>query len=645
VTRQEGWTEVWGGKDVNKGDANRTGDDGDVIDGLPLKPRYVTVLRDGCDYINSSANDLHHQNVIHQPDASLLQLSQNRVAWFEQIVLRMCFIPHTVENSAYVAAESTGSLPSLLDLRCGKFEIRHDARAQDEDDVTSTSGEEWETQLARLNAPVLLGRNHPGGLGSLFFHQFGKYNQSSTAPATANLESASFYPSGSHIVDYLRLCHTKQMNQHLIFPEHDNEGHITADMTAYTSLIQEKLNYIVLALRYGNDPAWEGMHRPQCIRASLNANGIAERRNPFFSLWSWYQTYSERTLGLYKLLPSSHSSPSLSQNMLALELFRYNDYRYSGSKGKTEEDGEEDEELNQQSKENLHQHHPFSSYLPAYGGLGGGDSGKVNVYRAMEYADLYYSSLERKLAPSSDTSGYFFGTGVSTYLDALLFAHLCEALCDVHLVLVLAKHAKLMRYFQTMYDRYFGKEYKKLFRESAGGDVNWVIRNNLTNARNAFNQLPEDKPTKKSSVDEYDCMTHAFDLMQKFAVHCHQLDEALEDAAKVRLDSSTVEERNVLKNYHRPLGSTLYKWCMGFWDGDRSTETKDTNVDTDNDDNRGGDDDGQSKSKSDQKRMYKEHIERMKRSRRTSDELWLSGVIVSVFVVLIVSSSSGKQTR
>lgn len=58
----------------------------------------------------------------------MVKLTQHRVAWFEQIVLRMNYIPHSVENSGYAASESTGGLPYLLDHSCSSsgVEENHD---------------------------------------------------------------------------------------------------------------------------------------------------------------------------------------------------------------------------------------------------------------------------------------------------------------------------------------------------------------------------------------------------------------------------------------------------------------------------------------------------------------------------------------
>lgn len=618
---------MWGAKDCR--DPTGIENDRSVIMSPRSRSRFVTVVQDGCDYIDGNDRIISkfiEKNSSDAQSLKLLKLTQHRPAWLEQIVLRMCYIPHAVRNSPYSAEESTGALPNLLDIRCGKSSIKKGLSNWNEE------MSQWSKTLSRLDKPVLIGRNHPGGLGSCFYNQHHKLNKTSQAMAL------SFIPSGSHIVDYLRMRHGEVHNQILF--EH-------IDMQPYTMLIQEKLDYILLALRYGNDPAWEMVYRPQCVQASLDPDGMrfstslekSQTENTpkrvvksFFSLWTWYQCYSERALALYNLIPSSYSVHPSTHGVLALELFRYNDHRFSHETKNLESS-------NAKTEEKIHQHHLFSSYLPSYSGIGGGDSGKVNVCRAMEYADTYYTILEEKMTCISETSPcYYFGTEKPCYFDALLFAHLAEAICDVHLVLVLAKHSRLVQYFQRIYDRYFGEDYVKLFESRHGGNIDWILTNNLSNARNAYNQIPESTPTKRTlSPEDASEMTHAIQLMQQLAVHCHQLDEALKDAARSRLEGG---EKHVLEGYHRPMGSNLYKWCLGFWDGKRSEKNIDGHVHEDQADRRTSEDNNDEFKKDDVNRKWREQMEQMERDKRNGDETWVMGVIVAVFATVLISTAS-----
>mmetsp|Transcript_21327 Transcript_21327/g.43576 ORF Transcript_21327/g.43576 Transcript_21327/m.43576 type:complete len:737 (+) Transcript_21327:52-2262(+) len=698
--REEGWTEVWGDTRTLDQKEDNIGEDDDggsnekvagIKDYLPLPPRYITVLGDGCDFIGNAADERGNVNTSpastipsqlsnSSPSQINLKLTQHRVAWHEQIVLRMCRIPHVVENSGYNASESTGALPHLLDL-------------QWEGEIYNT--EISNTRALRRDIPVLVGRRHPGGLGSSFFREIMRSNEEySWTPSR-------FSPSGSHIVDYLRLSQ-RGMENCVLFPEHftlpesfegsdgtrNNRNCFGADAMAYSGLL-EKLNYILHALRYGNDPAWEGLYRNQCIAACLDPLGAARmfdqkqgyegdettksntsnvdsnakkcKAAPFFSLWSWYQAYSERKLALYNLNTGCE---------LALELFHCNDYRSS--------DLEENDKT--------HQHHPFASLIPSYGGVGGGDSGRVNVIRAMEYSDELYSLLEEKMAVPSEEEAksdahddekhfsktYFLKTDKPTYLDALLFSHLAEALCDVHLILVLCKHSKLMCYFQWMYECYFGEEYEATTIAAGGARKGetvtphhavWITKNNVVNARNAFNQIPTWTTKLKSSpfppfgthpndgkndvTDDDDTMIHSIQLMQILAVHCRpnpspsqetSLEETMREVARSRI--ATGKERGVLKRYHAPFGSRFYQWLMGrepkIWGSEDACDKKvdggqcEERFKTGNSAKEGeGTDDC-----SGQKKV----IEQLKREKRNQDELWLSGVIATIVAALVVSN-------
>ena len=710
--RVEGWTEVWGGRDdpscKSGSTCNAAGDHHHRMELPYLPPRYIHVMNDGCDYIHgrtinkisteksSSSSSVPRQDPSSMPP--LLQLTQFRVAWFEQLVLRMNFIPHVVVNSGYAAAESTGALPCLLDLSNNEnntMEFRNNGNLP--------------------NKPALIGRDQPGGLGSYFFHQCHENSASSpTATATTSdtttttsnnhKRSSCFIHSGSHIVDYLRRKYNN-MGKHIIFPEQlvsvsleekKENQQLYIDILAYDSMIQDKLNYILLALRYGNDPAWEGVYKHQCIRATLDPNGdnmlyankdgsaavgVVSKKRAFFALWARYQAYSERVLALHNLLPSTHSMSLSTHGGLGLELFRYNDYRCSTStKGSYDANVETDEESTPGST--VHQHHPYSSFIVGYGGVGGGDSGRVNVYRAMELADSYYAVLEDRLLASSPQSccdvgrndidkskrvTYLLGSDKPTYVDALLFAHLAEALCDIHLVLVLAKHSRLTRYFQRMYDHFFGDEYLSAWENNSSQygsteSANWIQKNNIVNALNAFNQIPEPTTTSiskqtsnESGHQNSNNMVHAIQLMQQIAVHCHELDEALRDAAALR--NAEGREKSVLESCHRPVGARLYRWLMGadvtFWGSGGTTQattisdggmTEDDTDDEEDGPQSGNTNDPPSSEEEDKRRRYQDHLNRVKRDRRSHDELWLVGVGVTV-VAAFVASAAGKSKR
>ena len=691
--RKEGWTEIWGTSNSNGGD--------DVSSRSPTA-RHVTILNDDCDIINvghrtpsrsASGRDDDDQRTSRPPSSSsLMILAQHRVAWYEQMVLRMTYQPHSVRNSKYSVMESTGPLPYLLDMSPSMS-------------MTTSSG-----GIDNDN-PALMGRNQPGGMGSRFFQQMNSKSSSSSNNdkdndnyAATTETATTFMSSGSHIVDYLQSkCHPLPPPP----PGVSNGGHVMA----YETLIRDRLEYILLALRYGHSPTWTSMYRNQCIRASLDhahemtaatdagmneyGNTATRRRGYFvFPLWSWYQTYVERKVAMSSILPTIYDNTTLStRSGLSLELFRYNDHRDGAITTKNDVDDDKDEE------EAIHQHHPFSSYLSNYSGSGGGDACGVNVHRAMELADSYYSSLECALIVAStppttnenqseekenyhkkeeqhQQCTYLFGAIQPTQIDALLFAHLAEAMCDVHLVLVLSKHVKLIKYFDLLYNTYFGNGYITLYKSHVPSnesidDVDWISQNNKVNANNAFNRLPEiiDASNDNSNIynnNNNDDVVSAIRLIQHLAIHCSSNNYDNKDVFTAALCNNSSmagrkeaggDEHAVLQSYRQPTCPNLYRWIMGGElrhqpalsrsKGSRANVDKNNNNDDDDDASISGDDDkegkegGQSSSHArkeddDKKRKL---VTKMKREQSVHDELWLSGVGSVLLLALIISTS------
>jgi hypothetical protein len=115
-----------------------------------------------------------------------------------------------------------------------------------------------------------------------------------------------------------------------------------------------------------------------------------------------------------------------------------------------------------------------------------------------------------------------------------------------------------------MYDRYFGKGYADEWNihNRGDGDDSWIRRNNVANANNAFNRIPEiaavqaNRQTMGPSIgpsDDVGCggvgdddddddtgrhdVARAIQLMRRMAVHCGNDDDGLETSLLDAVDA------------------------------------------------------------------------------------------------------------
>jgi len=299
-----------------------------------------------------------------------------------------------------------------------------------------------------------------------------------------------------------------------------------ADALAYKSLICDSCDVILKALHYGEEHAWENVYRPQSIRACLDTYGEKEneqeqrflhdkeermkknRKSFFFNFLAWYQVWSERVFAMREL--------TLSKSPLIDEIFY----------------------------ENLKD---------------------VNVDRAKEKLKLSYEALDAKLEESSigdDGIPYILGTTMPTLLDTILFAHIAEALCDVHAITVLAPFKNLIIFFQNMYKKYFGADFKQEFlTEKIDSDQNddlelqadWISWNEYANAVNSFNKV------SISGSDSNERYEDSIKLIKTLALQCNDLPKTLKDTTikrsteDMKLFSREQGERKTASNFFHKL--------------------------------------------------------------------------------------------
>lgn len=464
-----------------------------------------------------------------------LTLSQHRVAWQEQLVLRIAKVPHIVINSPYNASEASGALPYLKDV--GSTKTNSDENV---DDASSSTG-------TTTRPPAIVGRRNPGGAGT---------------HANGTLDGSQRHiPSGSHILDYLR------SSDHNIDLDKGMDASQMADALAYSTMIDQTLNVVLSALRYGHFHAWDEVYRHQSLAACLDTNGTTgyiekRRRGGFFNWATWFQVWSERMVSLKEL--------KLSNTTLRDELFG----------------GEED----------------------------------VRVERAVAMAKRCYSALDARLAKSSGTT--LLGTEQPTTVDVMLFAHLAEALCDLHLVTILAEYENLVKFFQITYEMHFGSD--------AGAEEEWTQWNNRANATNAFNHVPIGSGRAGIRTAEY---KDAIKLMQTVALHCHDLGQALADVAMAR----DKEDSLVQAGRNGKAGEMFHRWRMhGTLSDDKESGTASAKKNR----KRAGDDTDDEEDEMTKKN--RKHMEQLKRDAKTNDELWVSGVILGSIAAYALAAASAS---
>jgi len=400
---------------------------------------------------------------------------------------------------------------------------------------------------------------------------------------------------------------------------------------------------ILHSLRYGDHQAWEQIYRPQCIRASTlhsistsrsrsrgdasfmvkededNGMGIS-RLGLKWNGFAWFQAWAERAVYL-KQVKLGHVANLLNSNH---------------GNGNTNGNGHGNSNSN-----------------------GHGQAKELTlVEETIALAREGYEALDTKIELGGGT---LLGTKALTLADIKLFGHLAEALCDVHLVTVLAEYKNLIAFFQDVHQKYFGKGYLRDciledvtndedLRGAAANDDNgkgmkgkfqWIKENDLVNALNQFNQLPMNATRTHGSlfrgkakvanvnVNANGGYQDAIKIMQEVALHCHDLQEVLVDmAVQKKKDDALVAKDSIGK---KGVGALMHKFLMG---ADLKMKKSGADDDGDNEDE---DDDG---DQDDIMRKNKQHMKEMMSKARKNDEIWISGV-VAVTVIALLASSSG----
>jgi len=232
---------------------------------------------------------------------------------------------------------------------------------------------------------------------------------------------------------------------------------------------------------------------------------------------------------------------------------------------------------------------------------------RKSVQEVVQRARDIYQALERQLVAvnhdGKDKKKYLLGTDRPALVDAALWAHLADALCDVNLIVVLASFPNLVQYFQDLYHSYFSTSMGK----SGSGEAFWKQWNERQNLDNAFQQIPI---LAKNQLSKYSAFKDAIDLMQSLSLQKQELKEVL-GAVKAKRDDEP---------WPRPLKVTeslLYRWSMG-----EDMEKGTTKPEKDENPAR--------------KQMLRDQIR--------NDQKWMSGVAgVSIVAILLLQAGASSQ--
>jgi len=639
--RKEEWTEQIGGK-KNYDDDDEKENDGSDADKNGSSSSDVWNLEDASvRLVLDARNPIHEKN---EDSTITLTLTQYRVAWQEQLLLRIARIPHIVQNSPYLATESTGALPYLTDLQtCALIGKRNVGGMAQKLKSKSKSKSKFSTIS-----------NHKTKHEKIHNDRNDNYNSNNNEKTTQPLQHirSSFTESNSHIVDYLQSYNSSPHSSRCNLDLHLTPGQ-KADSAAYTHFIED-LDIILQALRYGHTDTWNQIYKPQSIHARLYTNTIhtgtihnhipsttttTTNTTTQFAPTAWIQTWSERVVYLHHLKSfSSTHKHTLNRTFLFPP------------------DNQGDVSL------------PYAIHIAkaSYAALDARLEQNQKMHSKTQTAFATSTSTSTSTSTNIDSpSPSFVGllsnnnnndtqhnihSNSPTHVDILLFSHLAEALCNVHLVTILAEFQNLVRFFQTIYETYFGSEYtnsfiKKSMPNNTNDDIRWIHWNNNVNAVNQFNQhipIGGDNDKNKERRQFMDTHKDALTIMQSIALHCHDLSEVLNDVSLQRKGEESHLGR--IQKWRMKSGDLIQRLRMGgdIWKNSLlKIHQKQTLGHNRHHQARAAKEETYA-SKNDMARKNKEHIKKLMRDAKTNDELWMSGVLAFTVLGFLITSSSSS---
>jgi hypothetical protein len=325
--------------------------------------------------------------------------------------------------------------------------------------------------------------------------------------------------------------------------------HQKALSQSFLNLIQTDLQNCLLYLRYEDHDAWEQVYRQQYIQASCPKRHYYQKQdkgdvhvNWFLQLRGRFQAMTERAVERRRLIEYTRNS--------------------------------------------------------------------MHTDDVIERAKVAYQALERQLTSANQGTArkekYLLGTESPAFVDAALFAHLADALCDVHLVVVLSSYPNLVQYFQDTYQKYFSTNNKSKTNKRPASC--WDEWNEQQNVENSFQQIPI---LAENQISKYSNFKDAIDLMHSLSLQKQELKEVL-GAIKAKRDDEPWPKKRQFTD------SCLYRWCLG---GDMEKVTSKTTAEKEENPIR--------------KKLLRDQIR--------NDQRWISGVAAASMVAILLLQAGGSD--
>ncbi len=339
-----------------------------------------------------------------------------------------------------------------------------------------------------------------------------------------------------------------------------------------------ELMIIQKCLLYGHNSTWDALYRKQCIKAHVHPHGEPNEmtsiglhsnyRKTGFGVFSWFHIWAERIVAKQQI-----ESDSIGRFLLDVDPTGVSDRN-------------------------------------------------VNTQKAVALARQAYESLDWKIGQSAN--GTLLDSEDLSLIDILLFGHLAESLCNIHLVAILADYENLVLFFQNTYEKYFSKKYLRAKQSSA----HWIKWNDNVNALNQFNRIPVNNVDQKIRENLLEGQQDAFKIMQSIALHCRDLKGLLDDAANMK------KEEDALYGADSVPMSKKGRWLQTLRMGGDIDLKKVANED----------DSDSKKHENDEFTQKKEAaLNEALRKARQNDELWISATVCATLLSIALSLSVSSE--